>query len=604
MFRIAVDVMGGDRGPATILDGALDAARESGVPLALVGPQADLRRWLAERPGASSLDVAVVHAGDAIGMGEPATAVRRRPGASIRVAAAEVAAGRSAALFSAGHTGATVLAAHGAFGRMSGVERPALAATVPTRDAAAVLLDVGANARCRPGHLVQFAAMGAAYARMALGIERPRVGLLSIGEEESKGNELTREVHRLLKATGLNFTGNIEARDVYAGLADVIVCDGFTGNIAIKVSEGLVEMIARPAARSRGAVGRRPGAASVRRAVRPVRAAGGRCGIRGGAAARRRRAGDGRPRAVVVEGGAPGNPGGPPVRVLGVHPAVPAGDRGFWRIDTVIAFIFPGQGSQAVGMGKALAEAFDVCRQTFAEADEALGEPLSRLIFEGPEDQLRLTQNTQPAILTVSVAAWRLLASRGFQPAFVAGHSLGEYSAHVCAGTIEFADAVRIVRRRGRYMQEAVPVGQGAMAAVMGLDAAAVAQACAEAAEGEVVSPANMNMPGQVVIAGATAAVARAGERAKAMGAKRVVPLPVSAPFHCALMKPAEDRLAPGTARAGGARPARAGGGERGRGAEARRGVGDRGAGAPGVVAGPLGGRRAAACIRGRPQVC
>ena len=211
----------------------------------------------------------------------------------------------------------------------------------------------------------------------------------------------------------------------------------------------------------------------------------------------------------------------------------------------MIAFIFPGQGSQAVGMGRALAEAFPVCAQTFAEADEALGEPLSRLIFEGPEDQLRLTQNTQPAILTVSVAAWRLLASRGFQPAFVAGHSLGEYSAHVCAGTIEFADAVRIVRRRGRYMQEAVPVGQGAMAAVMGLDAAAVAQACVEAAEGEVVSPANMNMPGQVVIAGATAAVARAGERAKAMGAKRVVPLPVSAPFHCALMKPAEDRLAP-----------------------------------------------------------
>lgn len=209
------------------------------------------------------------------------------------------------------------------------------------------------------------------------------------------------------------------------------------------------------------------------------------------------------------------------------------------------AFIFPGQGSQAVGMGKALADAFDVCRLTFEEADEALGEPLSRLIFEGPEDALRLTQNTQPAILTVSVAAWRLLASRGHQPAFVAGHSLGEYSAHVCAGTIAFADAVRTVRRRGRYMQEAVPVGQGAMAAIMGLDAEAVARACAEAAEGEVVSPANLNMPGQVVIAGAAAAVARAGERAKALGAKRVVPLPVSAPFHCALMKPAEDRLAP-----------------------------------------------------------
>ena len=196
-------------------------------------------------------------------------------------------------------------------------------------------------------------------------------------------------------------------------------------------------------------------------------------------------------------------------------------------------------------MGRALADAFPVCRDAFAEADVALGEPLSALCFEGPEDLLTLTENTQPAILAVSIAAYRLLASRGIAPRFVAGHSLGEYSANVAAGTFSFGDALRIVRRRGRYMQEAVPVGTGAMAAVLGLDPDTVAQACEEAAQGEVVSPANMNGGGQVAIAGAKNAVARAGERAKALGAKRVIPLPVSAPFHCALMKPAQDRLAP-----------------------------------------------------------
>jgi [acyl-carrier-protein] S-malonyltransferase len=196
-------------------------------------------------------------------------------------------------------------------------------------------------------------------------------------------------------------------------------------------------------------------------------------------------------------------------------------------------------------MGQALAEAFPECRDVFEEADAALGEPLSRICFAGPQDCLMLTEHTQPAILTVSVAAARVLQARGIQPALVAGHSLGEYSAHVVAGTLAFADAVRIVRRRGQYMQEAVPLGAGAMAALLGADEALAAQACAEGAEGEVVSPANLNAPGQIVIAGASAAVARAGERARALGARRVVPLPVSAPFHCALMVPAQERLAP-----------------------------------------------------------
>jgi [acyl-carrier-protein] S-malonyltransferase len=209
------------------------------------------------------------------------------------------------------------------------------------------------------------------------------------------------------------------------------------------------------------------------------------------------------------------------------------------------AFIFPGQGSQKVGMGKALADAYPICRETFVEADDALGESLSRVIFEGPEDKLTLTENTQPAILAVSIAAYRLLESRGLRPAFVAGHSLGEYSANVAAGTMPFADALKIVRRRGQYMQEAVPVGEGAMAAVLGLDPEQISIACTDAAQGEVVSAANLNGGGQVVIGGAREAVRRAGERAKAMGARRVIPLNVSAPFHTALMKPAAERLAP-----------------------------------------------------------
>ena len=211
----------------------------------------------------------------------------------------------------------------------------------------------------------------------------------------------------------------------------------------------------------------------------------------------------------------------------------------------MIAFIFPGQGVQEVGMGRELADSFPICRETFEEADAALGEALSRVIFDGPEEQLRLTENTQPAILAVSTAACRLLASRGITPALVAGHSLGEYSANVAAGTFTFGDALKLVRHRGQYMQEAVPVGTGAMAAILGLDAEKVAQACAEAANGEIVSAANLNGAGQVVIAGATDAVKRAGERAKTLGAKRVIPLQVSAPFHCAMMKPAQDRLEP-----------------------------------------------------------
>jgi [acyl-carrier-protein] S-malonyltransferase len=211
-----------------------------------------------------------------------------------------------------------------------------------------------------------------------------------------------------------------------------------------------------------------------------------------------------------------------------------------------IAFLFPGQGSQAVGMGKELASNYPVARRTFEEADEALGYKLSQLCFEGPEEQLRLTEITQPAILTASVATWRVLREKrpDIISGYVAGHSLGEYSAHVAAGTLTFADAVRTVRSRGKYMQEAVPVGVGAMAAILGMTLDQVTEIATEAARGEVCQAANINSPEQIVISGHAGAVDRAIKLATERGAKKAVSLPVSAPFHCSLMQPAQDRLA------------------------------------------------------------
>src|SRR4029079_14244866 len=243
-MRIAIDAMGGDDGPGTIIDGALVAARHLQIGLLLVGDRGAIEGELARHPGAAALDLEILHTPESIGMSESATsALRRKPRASVRLAAEAVRAGEASALFSAGHTGASVMAAIGAFGRLPGVDRPALATIIPTRRQPAVLLDSGATVECRPQHLVQCAIVGSAYARVAFGCAAPRVGLLSIGEEETKGNELTRDAHQLLKTAPLQFVGNVEARDVYTGVADVIVCDGFTGNVALKIREGLVEVM-------------------------------------------------------------------------------------------------------------------------------------------------------------------------------------------------------------------------------------------------------------------------------------------------------------------------------------------------------------------------
>ncbi len=236
--------MGGDHAPSKVVDGALAAARYSGVAVTLVGQSSAIEAELARYPDRHALDVRVVEAPDVIGMSEsPAQALRRKPRASVRVATELVARGDASGVVTAGHTGAAVVAAHGAFGMLPHVDRPALAPAIPTRTGMAVLLDAGATLECRPSHLLQFGIMGSVYAGVLLGMDAPRVGLLSIGEEDGKGNELTRDAFRLLKSSPVRFVGNVEAREVFSGSADVIVCDGFTGNVALKLCEGLVETV-------------------------------------------------------------------------------------------------------------------------------------------------------------------------------------------------------------------------------------------------------------------------------------------------------------------------------------------------------------------------
>ena len=387
----------------------------------------------------------------------------------------------------------------------------------------AILLDVGANVDCKPHHLEQFAIMGDIYSRAIFGIRRPRVGLLSIGEEDTKGNELTKEAFKSLKRAPINFIGNVEGRDIFKGDVDVIVCDGFTGNVALKFSEGLIETFAAMLRQELRRRSPRRSATSSRKMRSAISTRldyseyGGAplLGIKG--------------ITIVCHGRSNAN---------AIKNAIRVADEfckhNVNRVDSKAEFTKAGNHQERQELRMHL-DVYENCicisgpgraiRREWAARSprnfrpraphsmkpmRALDFPISHLCFEGPEEDLKLTENTQPAILTTSIALFRVLEEKGIRPDFVAGHSLGEYSALVAAGALTLSDAVALVRRRGRYMQEAVPVGVGAMAALLGLDLPAVQSVCERAAEGQVVSPANLNSPGQIVIAGNREAVERA----------------------------------------------------------------------------------------------
>ncbi len=513
MITIAVDAMGGDHAPRPEVEGSVLAAREFNVRILLVGQPNAVRAELAKH-ATPNLPIEIVPASEVITMNDhPAQAFRRKKDSSVHVAARLVREVKADGMFSAGNTGAVMTVARFLLGTLESVDRVALAAPFPNaRGGVSVLLDVGANVDSRAEHLVQFAVMGEVYYRATFGNRRPRVGLLSVGEEEIKGNVLTREVYTLLKKSPVHFVGNVEGGDLFSGSVDVIVCDGFVGNIALKICEGLAVSIfdlLRKSLKSSilSQVGAKLSQGAFKGRDLPARAS-------------------------TRES----NRSSPP-------PQFPRNGGSEESAMGKVAFVFPGQASQYPGMGRELAEKYAAAKSVFDEADKALGISISKLCFEGTEDELKLTANTQPAILTCSVAVSRVLAEKGLEPDFVAGHSLGEYSALVCAGSLKFADAVRLVRKRGTYMQDAVPHGVGAMAAVMGLSHAVVADACKRAAQGEVCAPANLNSPDQTVISGHAGAVKRAVELASQAGAKRAVILPVSAPFHSALMAPMQEKL-------------------------------------------------------------
>ncbi len=565
--------MGGDFGPRSIVQASLACLSATpSLHLTLVGQPSLLEELISGQSAVDRARLSITPASEVITMDEkPAQALRGKPDSSMRVALELLRDGKVQACVSAGNTGALMALSRFVLKTLPGIDRPAMVAAIPTQKGYCQLLDLGANVDCSAEHLLQFAVMGSVAAE-TLGIVRPRVALLNIGTEDIKGNQQVKLAATLLQsARGINYIGFVEGDGLYRGEADVVVCDGFVGNILLKSSEGLATMIAgriealfKKNLRIDAVVGALalPLMKRLQADLAPARHNGASfLGLQGIVVKSHGSAGvQGFQSAISARlDRDPGKPAGTHSRspggfvALGVFVgqclnvtawfnwpsncqflASPKRDvnspttrsLGACYMSASLAFVFPGQGSQSLGMLAELGAQHPVVLETFKEASDALGYDLWALTQQGPEEQLNQTDKTQPAILTASIALWRLwLAEGGARPAYVAGHSLGEYSALVAAGSLSLGDAVKLVERRGQLMQEAVPAGQGGMAAILGLDDADVLAACAEAAQGEVVSAVNFNSPGRW-----SSPVPRLRSSAPSKAARPVVP---SAPCRC-----------------------------------------------------------------------
>ncbi len=581
-MKIVVDAMGGDHAPGVVVDGAIAAVRELGVEVLLTGPAEIVQRELASR-GAEKL-IEVRHASEIVGMDEhPAAAVRRKRDSSIRVGLELVASGGADAFVSAGNTGAVMATATLVLKRTPGVERPGILTHFPTiTGEPALLIDAGANVDCKAVHLAHFGVMGSVYAQAILGRPSPSVGVLSNGEEEGKGNDLTREVDQLLRGTSLRYVGYVEGRDLFNGRVDVVVCDGFVGNVALKASEGVAGAIRTLLERGfraslRGKLAyllARPVLRDMKKAFdhheyggAPLLGVQGVCIISHGSAtayairnairlAQTQRREDVTTRIERALGEARILPGldkpatGDRVvflKELAKKMRIPR--RGAAPVETPApiraALVCPGQGSEFVGMGAELAARHALVRDTIREASDAAGIDLATLMVNGPIERLRLTEHAQPAIVALSVAVARLVqAELALKPAIVLGHSVGEYAALVLAGSVAFADAIRLLRERGKLMHDASPPGRGSMAVVAGLARAQLTKLAQDTAQGAVLEITDEQGPEQFVISGDARAVDRAVDAATALGVKRATLLPVTAPFHSSLMTAAAERFA------------------------------------------------------------